>query len=71
MEVVLNRRRLSIGPMELQIAYKVWLGSDKDKEDARHLYRLFGEHLSREELIRALRALKVPLESASEVLGWP
>src|SRR3990172_7201829 len=70
-EVVVNRRRLAIGPMELQIAYKVWLGSDKDNEDARHLFRLFEEHLRRAELIRALRALKVPLETAGEVLGWP
>lgn len=36
-----------IGPLELQIAYKLYLGSQKDLEDAAHLYALFGETLRR------------------------
>lgn len=37
---------VSIGPLELQIAYKLYLGAQKDIEDAVHLYTLFEESLS-------------------------
>jgi hypothetical protein len=37
---------LEIGPLELQIAYKLYLGAQKDVEDAVHLYTLFRESLS-------------------------
>lgn len=37
---------LPIGPLELQIAYKLYLGTQKDFEDAVHLYLLFEESLS-------------------------
>ncbi|RKD85195.1 hypothetical protein [Halopiger aswanensis] len=36
---------IPIGPLELQIAYKLYLGGQKDLEDAAHLYTLFGETL--------------------------
>ena len=39
-----------IGPLELQIAYKLSLGGRTDLEDAAHLYTLFGETLSRDRL---------------------
>ncbi|MBP1922158.1 hypothetical protein J2751_001164 [Halorubrum alkaliphilum] len=41
---------IPIGPLELQIAYKLSLGSRTDLEDAAHLYTLFGETLSRPRL---------------------
>ncbi|WP_049929207.1 hypothetical protein [Halopiger goleimassiliensis] len=41
---------IPIGPLELQIAYKLYLGGRKDLEDAVHLYTLFDETLSRREL---------------------
>jgi len=37
---------IPIGPLELQIAYKLHLGAQKDLEDAVHLYTLFEESLS-------------------------
>ncbi|MGQ4554899.1 hypothetical protein [Halobellus sp. GM3] len=37
---------LPIGPLELQIGYKLHLGAQKDIEDAVHLYTLFEESLS-------------------------
>lgn len=37
---------LPIGPLELQIAYKLFLDTQKDFEDAVHLYTMFGESLS-------------------------
>lgn len=39
--VVLNGNSIKISPIELQIPYKLVLGSGKDMEDARHLYKLF------------------------------
>ncbi|ASJ11822.1 hypothetical protein [Thermococcus thioreducens] len=43
--VELSGRRIYISPIELQIAYKLYLGSDKDFEDAFFLYELFKEEL--------------------------
>jgi hypothetical protein len=37
---------IPIGPLELQIAYKLHLGTQKDIEDAVHLYTLLEESLS-------------------------
>jgi len=37
---------LPIGPLELQVAYKLYLGAQKDIEDAVHLYTLFEESLT-------------------------
>jgi hypothetical protein len=45
-QVRLNRYALKISPIELQIAYKLFLGSKKDIEDARHLYQLLKENLN-------------------------
>lgn len=39
-------KTIPIGPLELQIAYKLHLGAQKDVEDAVHLYTLFEESLS-------------------------
>jgi hypothetical protein len=39
-----------IGPLELQIAYKLSLGGRTDLEDAAHLYTVCGETLSRDRL---------------------
>jgi len=41
---------LPIGPLELQIAYKLWMTGDRDFEDALYLYDLLGETLSIGEL---------------------
>lgn len=42
----INDEVVPIGPLELQIAYKLHLGAQKDIEDAVHLYTLFAESLS-------------------------
>lgn len=41
-----GEKTIPIGPLELQIAYKLWLGGRTDLEDAAHLYTMFGETLS-------------------------
>ena len=56
-QVRLNRHALKISPIELQIAYKLFLGSGKDIEDARHLYQLFKENLNQKLLSEFLLKL--------------
>lgn len=50
---------LPIGPLELQIAYKLYLGTQKDFEDAVHLHSMFEESLSTPALERWARKLDV------------
>ncbi len=42
----LNGEEIRIAPLELQIPFKLYLGSEKDIEDARHLWLLCKEHLN-------------------------
>lgn len=59
-KVVLNERyTLRVSPLELQIAYKLYLGSDKDVSDAVFIYTLFKEHLNPKELNQWCRELVV------------
>ena len=59
--ILVNRGAIRIAPLELQIAYKLKLGSEKDISDAVFLYALFEEALSEEELERWARELRVDL----------
>ena len=45
--VSVNGKNLSISPLELQIPYKLFLGSEKDIEDAKYLYGLFKGRLDK------------------------
>jgi hypothetical protein len=47
-EVAMNGNSIFISPMELQIAFKLFLGAEKDIEDAKHLYNIFADKLDRE-----------------------
>ncbi len=47
-KVSVNGNPLYVSPMEMQIPYKLFLGSDKDIEDAKYLYILFEDQLDRE-----------------------
>ena len=46
----INRKTIFISPIELQIAYKLALGSIKDIEDARFLFKLFEDDIDKKEL---------------------
>jgi hypothetical protein len=48
LEVIVNNKHLNISPFEVQIPFKIWLGSDKDIEDAAHVYELFKDKLNRD-----------------------
>lgn len=54
--LVLNNNPLRISPLEMQIAYKMYLGSDKDFEDAKFLFDLLNEHLDKAKLNSFLAA---------------
>ncbi len=60
MKVSVNSNVLFISPLELQIAYKLFLGSGKDIEDALHLYHLFKDNLDTDEIHAFCRNLKIP-----------
>lgn len=50
---------LPVGPLELQIPYKLYLGAQKDVEDAAHLYALFEGELRESEIERWAGKLEV------------
>ncbi|MBU0761100.1 MAG: hypothetical protein KJ600_01670 [Nanoarchaeota archaeon] len=67
-KLILKGKSLFISPLELQIAYKLSLmsngsleeiSSDKDFEDAKHLYDLFKDKLDMEKLLYFVRQFKV------------
>jgi hypothetical protein len=45
LKVVLNNKELYTSRLELQIPFKLFLGSEKDIEDAKHLYDIFSDKL--------------------------
>lgn len=66
--VALNGHRLWIAPFEQQIAYKLWLGSEKDLEDAAHLHAAAKAVLIPEQIRFWMDKLGVP-PGAREVLA--
>ena len=68
--VTVNQQNIPISPMEQQIAYKLFLGSGKDIEDARFLFKLFREHLDTQLLNDYIEKLEIPETDAQRQLGW-
>lgn len=58
-KVIMNKDVLVISPLELQIPFKLVLGTEKDIEDARYLYKLFKERLNSELIDQFVRKLKI------------
>lgn len=50
LKILLNDNLLYISPIEIQLAYKLYLGSEKDIMDAAYLYELFQENIIRSEV---------------------
>lgn len=55
---------IPVGPLELQVAYKLSLGSRTDLEDAAHIYSVFGDSLSSRRLEQWTQRLGVSEEYA-------
>ena len=68
--VLLNGKVIMISSLEIQIAYKLYLNSDKDLEDARYLFELFREKLDLEKLLRELEDLNLSIKDVKPKLGW-
>jgi hypothetical protein len=62
-------RSLYLSPLELQIPYKLFLGSEKGIEDARFLFKLFKDNLNIVLLKMFLTKLKVSDNTAKRYLG--
>lgn len=58
-EVLFNNKQIFISPLELQIPFKLFLGSEKDIEDAKYLYKLFKDNLDISLLIKFNRKLNI------------
>lgn len=54
-----NKFSFNISNLEKQIAFKLFLGSEKDLEDARHLWNIFKEFLNKKEIILKAKELNV------------
>ena len=68
--VKLNKKHeIRIGPMELQLAYKLYLGSEKDYLDASHLYEIFKDYIDRQELKSLIKKLGIKTGVAKMILG--
>jgi len=67
-EVSINNEIINTSELEMQIAFKLKLGSEKDFEDARHLYKVFKEHLNIGLLTSHMAELKV--EKRAEKILW-
>ncbi|KAF5417442.1 hypothetical protein C5S35_12260 [Candidatus Methanophagaceae archaeon] len=59
LEVVLGEKHLFISPIELQIPYKLYLGGDKDIEDAMYLWDIFRGKIEVNRLRDFMNALNV------------
>jgi hypothetical protein len=67
-KVILGKNILFISPLEMQIAFKLFLAAegtdeelkiDKDVEDARYIYRLFKGKINKEELLKITDKLNI------------
>jgi len=61
-DVMFKGDTIKISPLEMQIAYKLFLGkegNEKDIEDARHLYGLFKDSLNKQKLNEWMKHLNV------------
>ena len=67
--VELADRSLYISPLELQIPYKLFLGSEKDIEDARFLFKLLRDNLDNVMLKMFLTKLKISDKNVQSYLG--
>lgn len=63
LKVEVNGKNLLISPFEQQISYKLYLGSDKDIQDAKYIFELFKDKLHLNKLIQFNKLLKVENKS--------
>ena len=62
LSVIINKNELLMSPLEVQIPFKIWLSSEKDIEDAMHIYELFGAKLDKKLMKNISKRLKIDRE---------
>lgn len=67
LKLMLSGNKIFISPLEMNIAYKLLLGSHKDFEDAYHIYKLLKKHLDLEELKKLIKMLGVVAVAKKEL----
>ena len=67
--VICKNDTLKMGPFDIQIAYKLYMGSDKDIEDAKYIYNVLREIIDMKKLNMFLLKLKVPKEVIDKLGG--
>lgn len=65
----INGHHINMSSLELQIAYKLYLGSDKDLDDARHLYRLLKDKLDDTKFKYFVKEMRIGKNTLKEALG--
>jgi len=65
LEVVVNKKTILMSPLEIQIPFKFWLGSNKDIEDAIHIYSIFKDKLDKKMLASMAKRLNVEKEMSN------
>ena len=63
LKIIVNKQEFLISPLEQQISYKLYLGSDKDVQDAKYLFQLFKDKLDIGKIIQTNKLLKVENKS--------
>lgn len=58
-KLVLNNNEMYISPLESQIPFKLFMGSEKDIEDAKYLYNIFKDNLDKSLLEQFIRNLNI------------
>lgn len=69
MRVQVNNRTLFMSPLEIQIPFKLWLGTDKDIEDAIHIHELFKGKLNKDIMTNIAKQLGVEKEMRKYGIG--
>ena len=68
LKVIIGKNIFFISPLEMQIAFKLFLAADgtkkelridKDVEDARYIYKLFSNKINKEELLEIVNKLNI------------
>lgn len=62
LKVIVNKRTFFMSPLEVQIPFKLWLGTEKDIEDAIHINELFKDKLNKEFMANVSSKLGVQKE---------
>lgn len=58
-KLILNNNEMYISPLESQIPFKLFMGSEKDIEDAKFLYNIFKDKLDKSLLDQFIRNLNI------------